>query len=104
MPSPNQYPGMGYPPPGGHGHQHLHQHPSFGNGGAGIFMPQQNTGGMGTGDGGGYGMVMYGGQQNLGPGGGSPPRQGAESTVPLTAFWHHQLLRAEVSIASSCRT
>jgi len=93
MPNPGQYPGLGgYPPPGGQGGHHHHQqqqqqhhHPSFGNGNGGMHIPQQNTG---------YGMGMFGGQQ-----GGSPPRQGGvvESTVPLTAFWQHQLLRAEVS-------
>ena len=93
IPTPGQYPGLGYPPPGGHGHHHPHHHPTFGNGAASMHMPQQNTGGMGMA--GGFGMGMYGGQQSSGQSG-SPPRQGAESTVPLTAFWQHQLLRAEV--------
>ena len=55
-------------------------------------------GGMGMG---GYGMNMFGQGGNVGgaggqggQNGGSPPR--TESTVPMTAFWQHQLMRAEV--------
>ena len=61
-----------------------------GNGGGGIGM--------------GYGMGLFGapGGQPNGNGvlGSSPPRP-AESNVPLTPFWQHQLLRYEVSVSLS---
>jgi len=65
-----------------------------------MHIPQQNTGGMGMAGGGYGGMGMFGGQQSTGQGGGSPPRQGVETSVPMTAFWQHQVLRAEVSSPS----
>jgi hypothetical protein len=82
---------LGYPPvhhQGGHGGPH---HPTFG-GGMHLGGGGQN-GGMGM----AYGMGMFGGAAgNNGAGnGGSPPR--TESAVPMTAFWQHQLMRAEVS-------
>lgn len=46
----------------------------------------------------GYGMGMFGttgAAQGGAVGGNSPPRQ--DSNVPLTAYWQHQLMRAEVS-------
>jgi hypothetical protein len=74
---------------GGHPH-----HPSFGAGQGLHLGQQQNGGGLGLGNHGqpGFGMGLYNGNQ-----GGSPPRSVAEPQVPMTAFWQHQMLRAEVS-------
>jgi CCR4-NOT transcription complex subunit 6 len=87
LPSPNGYPnGGGFgPPPGHHGHPH---HPSFGNNG--LHIGNQNGGGMGMSHGqGGFGMGMYGG--------GSPPRNGGESQMPITPLWQQQIAKADVS-------
>ncbi|OCF77586.1 glucose-repressible alcohol dehydrogenase transcriptional effector [Kwoniella mangroviensis CBS 8886] len=116
LPSPGGYPSLGgggaFPPPsGGHGghhqhsnHVHLHghgqHHPSFGGnsnlgGGLGVAGP---------GSGNTHGPSGYGGMSLFGGAGGagqqnSPPRN--EPSMPLTAFWQHQLLRAEASRLSS---
>lgn len=92
LPSPGGYPngngGGGFgPPPGHHGHPH---HPSFGNGG--LHLGSQNSGAMGLGHGqnGGFGMGIFGG--------GSPPRNGADSQMPLTPLWQQQVIKAEVCV------
>ncbi|WVQ83665.1 glucose-repressible alcohol dehydrogenase transcriptional effector [Cryptococcus sp. DSM 104549] len=114
MPSPGGYPplGGGYAPPpppigggGGHHHpNHVHghggmhgqHHPTFGAGGQGG-LGGQGMGGHGPGFG-GMGMFGQGGGGQAGQA--SPPR--GQEQMPLSAFWQHQMLRAEASrLASS---
>ena len=83
---------LGYPPPPHHGHGP--HHPSFGTGGAGGMHLQGGGQGMNM----GYGMGLFGQGANGAGSGGSPPRP--ESQVPMTQFWQHQLMRAEVSLLS----
>ncbi|WWC91929.1 uncharacterized protein L201_006881 [Kwoniella dendrophila CBS 6074] len=124
LPSPGGYPslggGGGGGGAGGHGvghhqqqqqhsnHVQLHgghnqHHPTFGGNshiggglGGGLGGPGQPSGHGPS----GYGGMSLFGNSNQNNQQNSPPR-GNEPSMPLTAFWQHQLLRAEASRLSS---
>lgn len=91
-PNPFQPMPFGLPPP--HMQQQHPHHPSFG---ANLHLSQQGSGGLQIPSGGGQGGYgQIGIYQGGGQGSGSPPRN-VEASVPMTAQWQQQLLKAEVS-------